>query len=906
MVGEPTTGYSGGDSSPLFRNTTMSLLPSFRTHLRVFIAAAWAAALFPAVLFAQSQFAGTYFGSVNTQISAGPISTESALGVYQAVITSDGAIDVNGVVTGTVDAAGIVTFNPEPTLSLVTGSIVDGTLRSEYGNLVGNGTTRFRLNASTSFTPSGSAGSSGGSGGNGGGGDAGSFQNGSFEIGPNPGAAWITMATGRDNVTGWVVTGGTVDYIGTAWQGSNGTRSLDLSGLNAGTVSQTFTTTPGESYTVDFDFAGNPGYGAGTGVKTMRVSVDNSGASSEDFSFDTTGQTLGNMGWTEESFTFVASAASTTLSFQSFVESAFGPAIDNVRVNGSTGDVTTSASSDTTTVLGGTAPTAPRNLTTYRNKQGQTFEFTVTGASTGSIWGTDVYTDDSSVAKAAVHAGVLAVGETKTVTISILAGQDSYAATTNNGITSSSWGRWSGSYSFSGGSGASGTAVSAPQLSVDAAAVNIPRTFAFGTPLILSVPVSGIGPFTYQWFLNSTAISGATSATYSLPRLTAANAGNYSLQVTNSVGSTTIPAGSVSVSGSSAGVPQITLQPLNKVVAPGGVFALATSASGASISYQWFLNGTALSGENGPVILRTNVNAGDVGDYTVRVTNSAGSITSESASVNLSPTASVLRNLSIRTNAAANQVVIPGFVISGTGTKRMIIRAIGPGLDQFGLTGTMDDPELTVWDGSTQIAANDSWDGSLAPAFSAIGAFPLESGSADAAILVDLPAASSGRSYTVQVKGANNSSGLVLIEVYDADTEPTSKLVNGSVRTNTAPGADVLTLGFVLQGTGQRTLLVRGIGPTLAEFGVPGTVSDPQILISDANPRAVLSNDNWGQADYLSELVLATNFVGAFSLSDQSADSAALSLLDPGAYTIQVSGANDGSGEALAEIYEVP
>ena len=115
-----------------------------------------------------------------------------------------------------------------------------------------------------------------------------------------------------------------------------------------------------------------------------------------------------------------------------------------------------------------------------------------------------------------------------------------------------------------------------------------------------------------------------------------------------------------------------------------------------------------------------------------------------------------------------------------------------------------------------------------------------------------------------------------------------------------------MTLGFVLQGTGQRTLLVRGIGPTLAEFGVPGTVSDPQILISDANPRAVLSNDNWGQADYLSELVLATNFVGAFSLSDQSADSAALSLLDPGAYTIQVSGANDGSGEALAEIYEVP
>ena len=814
MVGFPHLNYDGEAQPSSSTRTLMHTHLSSQNPLRRLALALVASVLLPFGLQAQSQFAGTYFGTVNLKVQAGPFATESAAGIYTAVVTAAGAIDINGVVTGTVDASGNVTFNAETTFGFTTATINGGVLSGPYGNLIGNGTTRSRLNASTSFTPSGAAGSGtgGGSGGGGGGGTT-SFQNGSFEVGPNPGAAWITMANNSTNVAGWTVTAGSIDYIGTAWQSSDGNRSFDMSGISAGAISQTFTTTSGQTYTVKFDFAGNPGYGAGTGVKTMRVSVNNSAGTSEEYSFDTTGKTLGNMGWVEKTFTFTASASTTTLTFTSLINSAYGPALDNVRLDGSTGAAVSSGSSSGSTVLGGSAPSAPGNLTTYRNKQGQTFQFTVTGSASGTVWGSDIYTDDSAVAAAAVHAGVLNVGETKTVTITILPGQSSYSATTRHGITTRTWGSWGGSYSFGEGTGSTGTAVSAPVLSVSPATVNIARTYAYGAPFILSVPLTGVGPFTYQWYLNNVIISGATSGTYSLPRLTTANAGTYSVRVTNSAGSSTIDMGSVTVSGSTAGVPQITLQPLNKVVAPGGTFSLATSATGAGLSYLWYRNGVALPNETGPVMLRTGVSSSTAGSYTVRVTNSAGSITSAPAVVSLSETASVLRNISVRANAVAGQIITPGFVIAGTGTKTVIIRAIGPGLGQFNIDGTMSNPKLTVFSGQTAIATNDDWDASLAGAFAQLGAFAIPTGSKDAAIAVQLPATTGGSSYTVQVTGVDNSAGVVLVEVYDADTAPTSNLVNVSVLSTTAPADSVLTLGFVVQGTGTRTFLMRGVGP---------------------------------------------------------------------------------------------
>ena len=88
------------------------------------------------------------------------------------------------------------------------------------------------------------------------------------------------------------------------------------------------------------------------------------------------------------------------------------------------------------------------NATHLRDNNNQTYTFNIIGASDGGVWGSDVYTDDSDIARAAVHAGIVAVGESKTVTIRILPGRDSYDGTTRNGVTSSSYDSWHGSYSF--------------------------------------------------------------------------------------------------------------------------------------------------------------------------------------------------------------------------------------------------------------------------------------------------------------------------------------------------------------------------------------------------------------------------------------------------------------------------
>lgn len=548
---------------------------------------------------------------------------------------------------------------------------------------------------------------------------------------------------------------------------------------------------------------------------------------------------------------------------------------------------------------------SPVNLVGYRNRIGQTFEFTVTGASGGPVWGTDVYTDDSSVARAAVHAGVVAVGQTRTVVVTILPGQSSYAASTRNGVSTASWGAWSGSYSFAGGGIITGTATASARPALAPGFVTLSSAISAGGRLVLPIAVSGGGTYAYQWFLNGVAIAGATANPYVIESVRATHAGTYTVDVTNSLGTTRLSAGSVTVS--SVGAPVIALQPISKTVSPGGTFTMATSASGAGNVYQWFRNGVALAGETGAILLRQNVTASDAGEYTVRITNSAGSVTSNGGTVTLSPTASRPANISVRANVAAGQNIIPGISVSGVGSKRIMVRAVGPGLGQFGVAGIMSDPKLEIYRGSTKIGEDDNWDGAAATttAFASVGAFGLTAGSRDAVLVTELTA---GQNYTVVVSGVAGSSGVVLIEVYDADAPATStsRLTNVSVRGNAGTEASTLILGFVLGGQGPRTLLVRGVGPQLASFGVTGAIGDPRFQIYDSEQRAVLANDNWGQADFLGELVQATSHVGAFALEPNSRDAATLTLLNPGAYTIHLSGAGTTTGEALVEVYEVP
>ncbi len=556
-----------------------------------------------------------------------------------------------------------------------------------------------------------------------------------------------------------------------------------------------------------------------------------------------------------------------------------------------------------------TVTNAPYNLTGYRNRTGQTFQFTVIGANSGGVWGTDVYTDDSNIAAAAVHAGVLKIAETKTITVTILTGQSSYPASTRNGITTGNWGSWPGSYSFA-GAGAVSTGDAATAVPATAPGfVASTTTLGVGRRLVCPVTVRGGGTYSYRWYRNGTLIPGATANPYTVESATAADSGTYAADVTNALGTARIEAGSFTIAAS--GAPVFSLQPFDKVVAPGGIFALAADASGTGNTFQWLRNGVALSGENGPILLRQNVNSGDAGTYALNVTNASGTITSSNATVTLNANAAVIANISVRTATTAGQIITPGFTIAGSGKKRLLIRAVGPGLVPFGLTAAeiMADPKLTVFEGATAITGldNNDWSSSLATTFAAVGAFGLPAGSKDAALVVELDASASGRGYSVQVTGNANTAGVVLVEVYDlGNTSGASKLTNVSFLSKADTGAGTLILGISLRGEGQRTLLVRGVGPKLAAFGVGGLLNDPKLQIYDSSQRTVITNNDWSGADFVSELVQATGFVGAFALDNNSADSATLSLLQPGGYTIQATGNDGGTGNALIEVYEVP
>ena len=260
-------------------------------------------------------------------------------------------------------------------------------------------------------------------------------------------------------------------------------------------------------------------------------------------------------------------------------------------------------------------------------------------------------------------------------------------------------------------------------------------------------------------------------------------------------------------------------------------------------------------------------------------------------------------NLSTRsTVGTGGNILIAGFVINGTGSKQILLRGIGPTLAQFGITQALTKSHLALVSpqGST-LASNSSWGGGadLVQAFVDVGAFPLAANSADAALLQSL----GGGAYTAQLSGLSSTTGVGLAEIYDADTgTPTARLINISARAAVGTGSNVLIAGFVISGDTPETVLIRGIGPTLSQFGVTGSLAAPELVLYDSGNNTLQTNSGWGGG---AGLVQAFARVGAFSLPTASADAAILVTLPPGAYTAEVTGVSGATGVGLAEVYEV-
>ncbi len=421
------------------------------------------------------------------------------------------------------------------------------------------------------------------------------------------------------------------------------------------------------------------------------------------------------------------------------------------------------------------------------------------------------------------------------------------------------------------------------------------QTVTAGANVTFSVQATGTPPPTYQWTRNGANVAGATAATLALNGVQAASAGTYAVVVTNSAGTVTSSNATlvVNAAGGGSAAPAIVAHPLAVTAATGSTAALTVVASGSPVpTYQWTKDGAAVAGATDAVLRLTSVTSANAGAYAVAVTNSAGTVTSTSAALGVAAGEGRLANLSVRTNLGTGATLIVGFATNGS--KSVLIRGIGPTLGAFGVPGTYADPRLELYNGSTKITENDDWSASLATAFSAVGAFPLTNASKDAALQSALSGA-----HTTHLKGP--SSGVVLVELYDSGNGTTQRLINVSARNLVGTGDNIMIAGFVVDGTVGKTLLIRAVGPTLASFGVGGTLADPKLEIYNSSTVKVVENDNWSAT-----LAATATSVGAFALVPGSRDAALLVTLPPGAYSAQISGIANGTGEALVEVYEVP
>ena len=415
------------------------------------------------------------------------------------------------------------------------------------------------------------------------------------------------------------------------------------------------------------------------------------------------------------------------------------------------------------------------------------------------------------------------------------------------------------------------------------------QAVAVGVSVSFQVVAYATGPFTYQWRKNGAAITGATSATLSIPSVTVADGADYTVAVTNGRGFTISTLATLTLNVA----PALTSQPASRIASVGSNVVLSAAASGSPTpTFQWLKDGAPIAGATSATLSLSSITKNDAGAYSVRISNVAGNAVSSAANLTITP-ASVLSNLSIRTTMVSGQTLIVGAVIDG-GNKNILLRAAGPALNQYGLLG-MADPKIDLYTtGTLPLALNDDWPSSLASTFQSVGAFAFAAGSRDAAM--SLPVAGG---FTVQARGSGP--GTILVEAYDTAGGMLPRLVNLSGRCQVGVGANILIMGFAIRGTGSKQVLIRAIGPGIVGFGVQGALTDPTMKVIDGSGVVVAESDNWNAT-------LGTTFaqVGAFPLSIGSKDAAILVSLNAGqSYTVHVSGVSDSTGEALVEVYEV-
>ena len=271
-----------------------------------------------------------------------------------------------------------------------------------------------------------------------------------------------------------------------------------------------------------------------------------------------------------------------------------------------------------------------------------------------------------------------------------------------------------------------------------------------------------------------------------------------------------------------------------------------------------------------------------------------------------------LGNISTRSFVQTGEhVMIGGFIVQGTGPKRVIIRAIGPELTQFGITDALANPRLELHNGTgALIASNDDWQTTILGGIITSNQVSdiqnsghAPTAASESAIIADLQPGN----YTAIVPGVNNTIGVALVEVYDLSPGASSSLGNISTRSFVQTGEHVMIGGFIVQGTGPKRVIIRAIGPELTQFGITDALANPRLELHNGTGALIASNDDW-QTTILGGII-SSNQVSDIQNSGHAptaaSESAIIADLQPGSYTAIVPGVNNTIGVALVEVYDL-
>jgi hypothetical protein len=341
------------------------------------------------------------------------------------------------------------------------------------------------------------------------------------------------------------------------------------------------------------------------------------------------------------------------------------------------------------------------------------------------------------------------------------------------------------------------------------------------------------------------ALSANFSAHYILLSAGAANAGSYRLRATSTVGSALSEPGIVTVT---PPAPFITSSSPSTFATVGTATQLSVTTTGTGLTYQWSKNSVAIAGATAATLAFSVVQESDAGSYTLRIANAGGSVVSNPniLTITLPPPPSIFQS--------------PPSIVTVAGTVVELVALV----NGSGLTYQWFKDGVAL------------------------------SGATQATLRISPARESDSGEYTARI---TNLGGSVVTSPATLKVNPTDigRLTNLSVRAFAGLGDRVLIVGFTLRGPGSKSMVIRAVGPGLAGFGVPNTISDPRLGVF-VGANEITNNDNWTGNDGRS--------LGAFALAPGSRDAVVAQNLSAQGFTSQINGVGGTVGEAIVEVYD--